>query len=71
MTPIQSMFALAVFCIIAGLVICLLSKNASPPVLALVAWYIGTAIFVVGVILILVPILSWVREQLVHMLGMH
>ena len=71
MSVVATMFVISILCIIAGLVIIMLSPKATPPVMATVAWWIGALVFVAGVVLFVAPIVIWVREQLVNMLGIH
>lgn len=60
---------LAVLLLIGGLAIMYLSASAKHPGLVAVVWWIGLLVAVLGAILVLAPILSWVRAQLVTALG--
>lgn len=59
---------LAVGLIVAGLVIIWLSGNARQPVLVSVFWWVGLALAVVGLILLLAPVVAWIDQQLRSML---
>lgn len=60
---------LALGLIIAGLVMCFLSHGMKQPTLIAVVWWVGAALVVIGLVLLLTPVLVWVNVQLRNMLG--
>ena len=60
---------LALGLIIAGLVMAWLSPGMKNPLLISVVFYVGVALVVIGLILLLTPVLIWVNAQLRAMLG--
>lgn len=65
----MSPLLLAVALILAGLAIAWLSSAIKQAVLAAVIYWVGVVIALLGLVLVLAPILIWLRAQLQSMLG--
>ncbi len=60
---------LALGLILAGLVMAWLAGSLRQPVLAGIVYWVGVALVVVGLILLLTPVIVWVDSQLRAILG--
>jgi hypothetical protein len=60
---------LALGLIVVGLVMAFLGPKSIPGVLGRVVFWVGVALVVIGLILLLTPVLVWVNVQLRSMLG--
>lgn len=57
--------------ILGGLIMAFLSGGVKQPTLASVVYWVGVALIVVGLILLLTPVLVWINAQLRAMLDIH
>lgn len=60
---------LALGLILAGLLMIWLCKGITQPTLQTVVYWVGIALLIIGLILLLTPVLVWVNVQLRAMLG--
>ncbi len=63
------MIGLALGLLIGGLLICLLSSQASNPALVGIFWWAGIICAVIGLVLLVFPVLAWVHGQLRAAIG--
>lgn len=61
---------LAIGLILGGLVICWLRDKPGNALLALVLWWVGIIMVVIGLVLLLAPVFVWLDHQLVSMFGL-
>lgn len=60
---------LALGLIVVGLIMTALSGNLKYPLLISITFWVGLALVVIGLVLLLTPVLIWINNQLRSMLG--
>ena len=71
MSPAVTVGVVSVLLLIAGLGIMVLSNKAGgPSILATIFWWLGLLVAILGAVLLLAPIISWIAAQLKTALGL-
>ena len=65
----MSIFLISVIAILAGLLMAAFAGKAGNPLLSTIVWWVGVALIVVGLILLLTPVIVWLNLQLRAMLA--
>jgi len=66
---VSPLLQLALVLIVAGLIMAWLSVNVRQPLLAQITYWSGIVLLVLGLLLLLLPVLIWIAQQLRNALG--
>ncbi len=66
----SSLVIVALALMIGGLVLCMLSPKSGSALLTNLFWWVGLLLAILGLVLVLAPIVSWIAAQLKAMFAL-